>query len=189
MKITAIIAMLLVSQTEGIRVSTETQKDENNGFQTGGSQGVTFQLKSRQNRNRVMVVDNSPIEEGVGVHTKHSKILLRAPENTSDEFWYYDTRDTSIHSTQSSNYVLNLLKDQVVRSPVEGAYKALKATFYYDKETHSLKVDGKCAQAANEKEDSEVKVAACNNELDSQKWYPFYDYQTEGPHWNKLQNE
>jgi len=185
-----------------------TVQDSLNGFQ----EGERFQLHSTLDGNRVLYATRSPIEvrsthpEGkypVVLHSQQFEVKLREQEGSANEYWYWDVKTQTIRSVANgsmcltwdhTNAALAAGSKAVVRPCEYGATAGEQQGLRYTKETYALTADSNAkmclsTSAPKNNEDTNVVFNACVDSDRSQGWYPFYRYQSPGPHWNRLQNE
>ena len=102
--------------------------------------------------------------EAPGVHTKFNRVLLRTPEGSADEFWYFEPKDMTVRSVANSNHILSHKDGKLVRVEQEVKEKLMSGFFspQYLMDRHILYyyINGKgdsCMEVEN-KEDAEVKI-------------------------------
>jgi len=152
------------------------------GFQVG----QRFQLKSRTNGNQVMYMDSEPLlfkpAPFPAIYTNKRRIKMREPENSNDELWTYDSETGTLRSATNTNMVIsvNPTTKAIIAEP--NSANALKIS--YNKELFSLETGSGCIGWG----ETGLFQKACDETLTGQMWYPWYNYQTSGPWWNRMEN-
>ena len=185
-----------ISFDETARPATDWGIDKNGGFNAG----TAFQIKSRMDSNKVLYVERTPIVDqsvglgAMGPHSNQNDLKIRAPQGTREEMFVFDEKTQSIRSAQAYDKVLSFEKESLAagdNTVIKPFSNADNQHMHYLKGTYQIandKAKNMCLQSAGNDEGSTVKAAACDNKKMSQKWYPQYWYQANGPHWWRQEN-
>ena len=137
-----------------------------------------------------MSYDTDPVTDSKGTFEEKFTVVLGDPNKFLGKYWVYDEWTHSIRAYTQSAYALTWDKTQAVITPYTKDNQSQKQM--YKKENNHLfntKTKTKCFKASENKEGSNIVVATCADDDEAQSWYPQYHYQSQGPHWNRLQNE
>ena len=140
--------------------------------------------------NRVMYVDEN-------IHgTGQNNVRVRVPWNTEEEYWVWNEETQTIRSATNHKLVLSLedakkieAGNNVVVKPYTGAADQVQ---YYDKTNHHMvnwANKGICMGVMpttnpDDLEGANVLAGNCTGSKNVD-WYPWYEWQAPGPHWNR----
>ena len=165
---------------------TEPHYDFGADLYGGFQPNQRFQLRSRTNGNQVMYLDRTALlykpAPFPAVNTDKRAIKMREPKNTNDEFWVYDIETKTIRSVMNSEmaWALDGSADMnLIAEPVNA--NSLKIN--YLKETFQVTNGQGCVNWT----DKGLRGKPCGPS-DGQKWYPWYQFQSAGPWWNRQEN-
>lgn len=178
--------------------------DKYHGFQVGES----FQLTTAMDGNKVIYATRSPIsltfphavgKYNVTFHSKQFEVHLREAEGSTAEYWYWDEKNKLVRNISNGEHCLTWDHEAPLANGslvVVGPCPDGPSNYglYYTKETYTIQPDADkklclATQKSTNNEEAKLVFATCSASDKSQNFYPYYRYQTQGPHWNRLQNE
>ena len=182
---------LIATSVDAIRLSD----DATGGFQTG----FPFQLRSTLPGNRVMYIDSVPInsmENPVVYHPSQHLIKTRTATGSTEEWWRYDAKTSSIRSMSDSSLVLafedGLAAGKSAIARTWTGNEDQKLVFVKDENTSIQSVSKDLCldiKGAKNADGTQVVAWTCGNTATNQQWYPQYSYQVQSQPWARLENQ
>lgn len=153
-------------------------------------------------RSPIPITTTHPVGKYPVTHfSRQFEVHLREAEGNANEFWYWDEKNKVVRSIDNGERCLTWDHESplangslAVARPCPTDESPENIALYYTKETYTISPDADrklClgTSTSSNNENATLVWATCSATDKSQNFYPYYRYQTQGPHWNRLQNE